>query len=364
VGILGFLTRLTSDGVPEVLVQAKAEPGNVDFVQIGPTVQATPSNYTRRHGGKATPYLDFFVMHSRGTLLADSLQSEQGARFLRKRNRNMIVATAEAVPLLPRFRWISVSALRALLNYDNVVNMDARSVLSGFPYRWPCGEDDSPEDGATHRDLDIKRWLTDCRLGNDMTVASADLRDLRGWVREDYEIRDRRRIYFSVIGLRAAISGREVDSWCQPVLAPRHEGVIAFMINDTDRQVRVLVQAKREPGVRDGVEIAPTVQTTPALYRALRRERPQFLKELLSVAPSDVLWSATLSEEGGRFYRQQNRYMIVRANHLPAEEPAGFKWLSPKQLRGLATADNFVNVEARTLLSALYSLPCAGTPQS
>jgi len=82
------------------------------------------------------------------------------------------------------------------------------------------------------------------------------------------------------------------------------------------------------------------------------------------VAPSDVLWSATLSEEGGRFYRQQNRYMIVRANHLPAEEPAGFKWLSPKQLRGLATADNFVNVEARTLLSALYSLPCAGTPQS
>ena len=36
------------------------EPGNINKVQLSPTVQATKSNYTRVHGGKAIKYLNFF----------------------------------------------------------------------------------------------------------------------------------------------------------------------------------------------------------------------------------------------------------------------------------------------------------------
>jgi oxidase EvaA len=36
------------------------EPGNINKVQLSPTVQATESNYTRVHGGKAIKYLNFF----------------------------------------------------------------------------------------------------------------------------------------------------------------------------------------------------------------------------------------------------------------------------------------------------------------
>ena len=42
------------------LLQAKAEPGNINKIQISPTVQATKSNYTRVHGGKEIPYLRYF----------------------------------------------------------------------------------------------------------------------------------------------------------------------------------------------------------------------------------------------------------------------------------------------------------------
>ena len=72
-------------------MQAKAEPGNINTYQLSPTVQATRSNYLQLHGGKRTLYLEFFIDHSKTEVLIDQLQSEQGARFYRKRNRNIII---------------------------------------------------------------------------------------------------------------------------------------------------------------------------------------------------------------------------------------------------------------------------------
>ena len=53
IGILGILVR-EIDGVLHCLMQAKQEPGNPDCgVQLSPTVQATRSNYTGVHKGRA-----------------------------------------------------------------------------------------------------------------------------------------------------------------------------------------------------------------------------------------------------------------------------------------------------------------------
>ena len=43
------------------LMQAKMEPGNVNPLQLSPTVQATRSNYTQVHRGTGTRYLEYFV---------------------------------------------------------------------------------------------------------------------------------------------------------------------------------------------------------------------------------------------------------------------------------------------------------------
>src|ERR1039458_7972028 len=60
IGVLGFLVRRAGDRV-EWLLQAKAEPGNVLGVQVGPSVQATLSNYQRAHRGRPTPLIECFV---------------------------------------------------------------------------------------------------------------------------------------------------------------------------------------------------------------------------------------------------------------------------------------------------------------
>jgi oxidase EvaA len=43
------------------LLQAKLEPGNINNLQLSPTVQATESNYRRVHGGKKTPFSNIFL---------------------------------------------------------------------------------------------------------------------------------------------------------------------------------------------------------------------------------------------------------------------------------------------------------------
>ena len=99
VGYLGILTK-EIDGVLYCLMQAKIEPGNVNCVQISPTLQATKSNYSCVHSGKAPNYLGYFVNAKPENIILDQLQSEQGARFMRKRNRNIIIKVDEDLSLI------------------------------------------------------------------------------------------------------------------------------------------------------------------------------------------------------------------------------------------------------------------------
>ena len=59
VGILGILKKKFKNE-DHYLLQAKVEPGNSSGIQLSPTIQATKSNYLRKHGGKKTNYLNFF----------------------------------------------------------------------------------------------------------------------------------------------------------------------------------------------------------------------------------------------------------------------------------------------------------------
>ena len=118
------------------MVQSKIEPGNLNVVQLSPTLQATKSNYTMLHKGKKPKYLEYFNGENKVTVLLDQLQSEQGARFLRKRNRNIIVELDESENLDQdeNFIWLTIGQIKRLLKKNNVVNMDTRTVISGISY--------------------------------------------------------------------------------------------------------------------------------------------------------------------------------------------------------------------------------------
>jgi len=134
IGILGFLVKKIN-GIYHFLIQAKEEPGNIKKVQLSPTIMATRSNFTGVHGGKLPLYLDYFLGKKSGKIIIKKLQSEEGARFYRKSNLNMVIEIPghreKKVP--EDFMWVTLHQIKIMMQLENVVNAPTRSVISCLP---------------------------------------------------------------------------------------------------------------------------------------------------------------------------------------------------------------------------------------
>lgn len=133
-GILGLL-RARINGIPHYLVEAKAEPGNPDKVQICPTLQATFSNINQAHGGKRPRFVDFFENRdgSESDTLFCQWMSEDGGRLHKKCNKGLIVeAKFSDIPtMLPNtFRWVSLYQLKELIKQNSWVSPHIRGIIS------------------------------------------------------------------------------------------------------------------------------------------------------------------------------------------------------------------------------------------
>jgi oxidase EvaA len=371
VGILGILVK-EFDGVLHCLMQAKVEPGNNNGLQLSPTVQATRSNYTRVHGGQAVPYLDYFRDTSRHRVISDVRQSEQGSAFYQKRNRNMVVETTEEVPLLDGFRWLTLGQVHRLLAMDDLVNMDARTVLSCLPFSSPdlesvftsvtgfraallrsCIENS----GSLHSLDEILSWITGARTRTDVAARLIPLHEVQCWKRTEGKISHESGLFFSVIGVEVEAGRREVSRWMQPMIEIHGTGLVAFLARRIGGVLHVLAHARVEPGYVDVVELAPTVQCTPDNYTYLpAAARPPFLDHVLRADPAAIMFEATLSEEGGRFYHARNRYVIIEADPRAELGHPDYRWVTLHQLVELLRHSHYLNVQARSLVACLHSL--------
>ncbi|MBD5105734.1 MAG: dNDP-4-keto-6-deoxy-glucose-2,3- dehydratase, partial [Lachnospiraceae bacterium] len=133
IGYLGILCKKI-DGMLYFLMQAKIEPGNINKIQISPTIQATKSNFMQAHGGKVPAYLEYFADTQSYEVIVDQIQSEQASRFLGKRNRNIIIKVDDEVEVLESHKWMTLGQIKELMKIDNLVNMDTRTVISCIPF--------------------------------------------------------------------------------------------------------------------------------------------------------------------------------------------------------------------------------------
>lgn len=380
IGFLGFIVK-KFDGILHFLIQAKIEPGNLNVVQLSPTLQATRSNYTRVHGGKSPLYLEYFNGERRVDVLVDQLQSEQGARFLHKRNRNIIVEVGADEPIEQRegFVWVTLGQIKELLRYPNVVNMDTRTVISciqfgnysehslsliGAMQQLNPDMRAKPEsylysvlsqDNHLHELQDIIRWMTAMKFKYELRVDTIGLENVAHWVYDGDTIHHEANKYFSVVGVNVAIGNREVTSWDQPMVRSAQQGLMAFIVKKINGIYHFLVQAKLEAGNFDIVEMAPTVQCLTGNYRkGLNEYTIPYLDEVLN-APKDKVWyAACQSEEGGRFYKEQNLNMIVEVgDDFPVEVEPNYCWMTLNQMLSFVSYNNYLNIAARSLLSAV-----------
>jgi len=370
IGILGIITK-KFDGIPYLLMQAKMEPGNVNLLQLSPTVQATKSNFTQVHGGKLPPYLEYFLDRSKSRFLVDQLQTEQGSRFLCKRNRNMIVEVVDNVELLDDFCWLTLWQIKALLEQDNFVNMDARSVLSCIPMPGRDTEhafdaqrfDDfsrslfdsllCQDTHACHTTAQIISWFTELKTKYHIAVQRIALKDVKQWERTDMEIRHEKNPLFSVIAVSVEAGTREVFSWTQPLVKESQQGLLGFITKKINGVLHVLMQAKVEPGNIDIIEIAPTVSCSAVAFKREQGYRIPFLDCFINAPERQVRYDVVQSEEGGRFYQFLNRNMVIELEE--SEEislPENYIWMTFGQIADLLQ-HGYMNIDVRTLLACI-----------
>lgn len=380
IGFLGFIVKKINS-IYHFLIQAKIEPGNLNAVQLSPTLQATRSNYTRVHEGTTPNYLEYFTGEKKVIVLVDQLQSEQGARFLHKRNRNIIVEISEfeQIELKEGFIWVSLGQIKELLQYPNVVNMDTRTVISCIQYGnysehsldlisavQSVNNEIKPKpqsflysilshDNHLHELQEIIQWMTSLKFKYELKVDKIGISEMNHWIYDGNTIHHEANKYFDVIGVNVKIGNREVVSWDQPMVHSAQEGLIGFIVKKINGIYHFLVQAKLESGNFDIVEMAPTVQCLTGNYRRGMNEYTiPYLETILNTPKKNIWYSAYQSEEGGRFFKEQNLNIIVEVgDDFSVNVEENYCWLTLNQLTSFVAYNNYLNIAARSLLSAV-----------
>lgn len=369
IGFLGII-RKRLQGEMHYLMQYKIEPGNVNVVQISPTLQATKSNFTQKHGGKQPRYLTYFTDAASHRIVVDQIHSEQSSRFLGKRNRNIIIEIDEDEPIevSPYHDWMTLAQLKQLMRYDNLVNMDTRTVLSCLPFSFGYGsETERSELDSVFREKEMRRsvleedcsdtfvrlyhYMNNYKMFSDCRSRLKPLFELTSWEMRGDEFVSRRPYSFKLIFCDVEIEGREVRKWCQPLLEATGPATFGLFTCVDQGVRRFLVRCKPEVGCFDRIEIGPSVQHE--YINNDEKDAVYLLFERMLQRRENVLYDVFLSEEGGRFYHEQNRNVLIEIHKEALPLPKGYFWASYYTLNHLGQFNNTLNIQLRNLISVM-----------
>jgi len=375
IGMLAFLIHMTDEG-PRWLLQAKAEPGNVNLVQVGPTVQATRSNYMRLHGGSPTRYLEEVTVEGH-LLLTNIDQSEQGSRFLNKYNSNVVRVLDRPVDIASdNWRWFGVADIKQALVSDFAVNTDARSVMVSTDWSLlsDCGtpflSDRSDESQCVaHLDADhctdLRRHLRTSYQQDvsdktqhletikavsertSLCLKRIPLQSMTGWNIEENGIRSRH-FDFEVGNYGVQASDRECETWCQPLIRGLKSHRSILILGDQDGVLKAFFRFSEEPGFENSIQLGPSFQSD-----ALNVDWAQ---TWVNEQESSPLISVNQSDEGGRFMDSIMRYEVHMLRDSVSEEiDRQGLWLSLAEIQEYCSTSGMMTNEARSLVSLLLA---------
>lgn len=132
-GVLALICRETQGRGIEFLLQAKADPGNIGYLQFCPSIQSTWENIRGLKGAKPPLFAECLAPSDKVRIVYRAQHNEEGSRFWQKTNENMIlfVADPERLAVSDRIhRWASLSQIKAMMLMDNVVGPYVRTVVA------------------------------------------------------------------------------------------------------------------------------------------------------------------------------------------------------------------------------------------
>ncbi len=342
IGILGIIKN---NKTQKYLLQAKVEPGNINKLQLAPSVQATESNFKGIHGGKKVPYINFFLKLRNKKIYH---QSEQGFRYLNKFNSNILFITNRIIKKKPNFFWFSKNEIKKLINMKNIINMDTLSIFSTVINR------KRSELYSVNTKKQISNWFKRNDKKYFIQVKKVSLHLLKDWFYKKGSIFHKNKKHFSVIGIDIKTTKRENNKWSQPIIKGKKIAFAGFIIKKFNNQDHYLCRYILKPGLRKSV-VSCTVNTSDLInYKTnnnLSNLQKSYMKRYFLDNKTNIIYDNILSEEGGRFFRCQIRYMIVEIeSNVLNKIPNNLIWLSHNQIVDLIKKKR-LDIESRLLFA-------------
>ena len=357
-GILGIISKIINEK-RYFLMQAKVEPGNINSIQLSPTLQATRSNYTKAHGGNSPDYLDYFLQ-KKGVVIVDQLQPEQAGRFLKKRNRNMVIEINEEIEIKENFIWLTMHDLKNLSKIDNLLNMDSRTVLACLNF-FNDDIDDFKYVLRSKKSLFLKkmveikefdksisqvlRWIDEIKTNLEFETKKLSLDKMKNWNIKDDGIFNRNNNFFSLEYFLIHAKGREVSNWSQPLFVDKSIGLTGFLMNE---KFELLFQVKAEAGAFHKILLYPTISVSKF---NLDNQKVNFREYFINPDVNNILINSIQSEEGGRFYKLLNKNMLVKTKNI-LKIPENFIWLNFFQTYKMIEL-GYISIESRSILGLI-----------
>lgn len=356
IGTLGYILKVKDK--PELLLHAKIEPGNVGVVQIAPSCQATESNSAQVHGGQVPPLSDYFL-GSDLKIITNTIQSEQGTRFLGKFNKNVLVEVDNFFQVDSQIhRWFPVDEALNLLSQDYLFNTDSRSVLvcsdwSRLVNREPFTKfEDSFSKDLNASFLSDGNFISTDELKKQVLIKRLehhepeiiDLHNMPNYRLTDFFIEPKGDGPLRVKYISTTSKYREVENWQQPIIDSLGNGKVCLPIGRNNGILHFLFKSSYEPGLINKVELHPALTTEPGE------------KQEKNIIPSNVEKNVILetwqSDEGGRFFFDKSLYQLIDVGPT-FNVPESYYWLSLKQIRKLIEQGSWLTNESRSVISLL-----------
>jgi len=341
IGILGIIKNIKTN---KYLLQAKVEPGNINKIQISPTVQATKSNYLRIHGGKTIPFLKYFKRKNKNF----SLQTEQAFRYYNKKNSNIITYVSKKIDLDEKFRWFSKIEILNLLKKKNLINMDTLSVFSSFIKK-------KKNDFPLNNQKNLINWKNSLNKKYFLKNKIISLGSIKNWKLTKKKIYHQTNNYFSVIGIKVKTNNREITEWNQPIIMGSKMAFVGYLIKKFKNTNHYLCRYILKPGSKMGT-FTCSVNTSKLKNYEKSKDLTNFQKNLISkyfIRSKNILYNNILSDEGGRFYHSQIKYMACKLNKKQnIDLPDCYIWLSQNQIIDLINKQK-IDIEARLLFGII-----------
>lgn len=131
-GILAFIARFTPSRGVEFLLEGKTEPGDNSDIKIAASFQCTQSNINRAHGGKLPKFYDIVVKLKGAKLIYYASHNEEGARFWKKTNLNVIVMLKNPHDKRingKNYIWANLGQIKKIGLKNNIVTPFVKTIL-------------------------------------------------------------------------------------------------------------------------------------------------------------------------------------------------------------------------------------------